>query len=255
MTTAKGNESRDGCALFVLNFRTTAVFARSRKPAARNLYSLARSSENVMRTRGRKNSGDERGAKGTFSIRPKTFIFFDKTTRTQRFEVKAHADGNMPSEEAASLMAIQCVLHEQTPQDFIVMVPVGGELPIGLGRLARRLMEEACGAMQPDVLLSPRQHEVLREVLQDQTNKEIAVKLQIGVRTVKFHVSALLAKFGVADRGRLAKKTRELMSAGALPDKLTFFQSAAQTILRKLQVRNSRKGPLRFNALQKQLDG
>ena len=45
------------------------------------------------------------------------------------------------------------------------------------------------------------------------------------------------------------------MSAGALPDKLTFFQSAAQTILRKLQVRNSRKGPLRFNALQKQLDG
>jgi DNA-binding CsgD family transcriptional regulator len=203
--------------------------------------------------RGRKDT-HYRGVKETFCVHPKTFIFFDKTTRTQRFEVKAHADGSMPAQEAASLLAMQCVMHGQTPQDFAVVVPIGGDLPNGLGRRARRLIE-ACVAMHSDVLLSQRQHEVLRLLLQDLANKEIAVELRIGVRTVKFHVSALLAKFGVADRGCLGEKTRELMTAGTLPAKLTFVQQAPQKGPGEPRVRNSRESPLRLNVLQKQSSG
>src|SRR5580704_3548367 len=68
--------------------------------------------------RGRKDSRSDRGAMRTFPVHPKTFVFFDKASRIQRFEVKAQADGSMPVQEAASLLAMQCVLHGQMPKDF-----------------------------------------------------------------------------------------------------------------------------------------
>ncbi len=49
--------------------------------------------------------------------------------------------------------------------------------------------------------LSHRQAEVLAGIIQNLTNKEIAAKLNISERTVKYHVSALLNKFDV--RGRI----------------------------------------------------
>lgn len=48
--------------------------------------------------------------------------------------------------------------------------------------------------------LSRREREVLDALLENLSNKEIASKLQISERTVKFHVSSLLAKFGVRRR-------------------------------------------------------
>jgi DNA-binding CsgD family transcriptional regulator len=44
---------------------------------------------------------------------------------------------------------------------------------------------------------------VLDALLENQANKEIANKLNISERTVKFHVSNLLAKFGVQRRNDL----------------------------------------------------
>jgi NarL family two-component system response regulator LiaR len=51
--------------------------------------------------------------------------------------------------------------------------------------------------------LSPREQEVLDAVLQNLSNKEIANKLNISERTVKFHVSHLLEKFCVRRRADL----------------------------------------------------
>jgi len=192
--------------------------------------------------------------KRNFSVHPKAFIFFDKNTRTQRFEVKAQADGGMPAQEAASLLAMHCVMRGQSPQDFGVMVSVGVDLLTGLVDRARKLMD-ACVAIHTDVRRSQRQYEVLRGVLQGLTNKEIASQLQIGVRTVKFHVSGLLAKFGVADRQALAKQTRELMSTGAPPAALAFFQAAAPKPVSQPPVRNSRESPLRLDVLRQQYNG
>jgi DNA-binding NarL/FixJ family response regulator len=51
--------------------------------------------------------------------------------------------------------------------------------------------------------LSPREQEVLSGLLENLANKEVADRLHISERTVKFHVSNLLAKFGVRRRADL----------------------------------------------------
>lgn len=51
--------------------------------------------------------------------------------------------------------------------------------------------------------LSHRETQVLELLLDNQSNKEIAVKLHISERTVKFHVSNVLTKFGVHRRADL----------------------------------------------------
>jgi NarL family two-component system response regulator LiaR len=48
--------------------------------------------------------------------------------------------------------------------------------------------------------LSRREEEVLELLLESLSNKEIASRLQISSRTAKFHVSNLLAKYGVESR-------------------------------------------------------
>jgi DNA-binding NarL/FixJ family response regulator len=51
--------------------------------------------------------------------------------------------------------------------------------------------------------LSKREQEVLDALLENLANKEIASKFNISERTVKFHVSNLLSKFGVRRRADL----------------------------------------------------
>ncbi len=51
--------------------------------------------------------------------------------------------------------------------------------------------------------LSTREMQVLDLLLANQSNKEIAAKLRIAERTVKFHVSNVLTKFGVQRRADL----------------------------------------------------
>jgi DNA-binding NarL/FixJ family response regulator len=51
--------------------------------------------------------------------------------------------------------------------------------------------------------LSRREQEVLDTLLENLANKEIASKFNISERTVKFHVSNLLSKFGVRRRADL----------------------------------------------------
>lgn len=51
--------------------------------------------------------------------------------------------------------------------------------------------------------LSRREQEALNSLLENLSNKEIAERLHISERTVKFHVSNLLAKFGVRRRADL----------------------------------------------------
>lgn len=51
--------------------------------------------------------------------------------------------------------------------------------------------------------LSRREHDVLNVLLENLANKEVADRLHISERTVKFHVSNLLSKFGVRRRADL----------------------------------------------------
>jgi two-component system nitrate/nitrite response regulator NarL len=65
------------------------------------------------------------------------------------------------------------------------------------GSPSRRLKVDAAAD------LSRREQEVLSSLLENLANKEIGSKLNISERTVKFHVSNLLSKFGVRRRADL----------------------------------------------------
>lgn len=54
-----------------------------------------------------------------------------------------------------------------------------------------------------EVALTPRESEVLEDLLRNLSNKEIAKRRQLTSRTVKFHVSNVLAKYGVKRRADL----------------------------------------------------
>jgi two-component system, NarL family, response regulator LiaR len=64
-------------------------------------------------------------------------------------------------------------------------------------RLMRRVADPAVQATE---LLTPREREVLRLVVEGFANKQIARRLLITEKTVKTHVSSILQKLGVADR-------------------------------------------------------
>jgi DNA-binding CsgD family transcriptional regulator len=162
---------------------------------------------------GKRNLTSIHGSDRELAIHPKAFVFFDKKTGVLRFEVKANADGSMPVDHVTSLLAAQCVMRGQTPKDFGVVVAATENLLGGVGTRADKLIRD-CQMFRAQVPPTKREREILHEVLQNRTNKEIAAKVNLSVRTVKFHISALLAKFGVANRMGLMQKTVDLLSEG-----------------------------------------
>jgi DNA-binding NarL/FixJ family response regulator len=72
-----------------------------------------------------------------------------------------------------------------------------------LSRFLDVLLAKAPPPPVPHTILSRREQDVLELLLQNLANKEIAGRLNISERTVKFHVSNLLAKFSVQRRADL----------------------------------------------------
>jgi DNA-binding CsgD family transcriptional regulator len=70
--------------------------------------------------------------------------------------------------------------------------------------------------MFPDLPLSKREKEVLQLVLQGKSNKQIALSLDISVRTVEFHLKNIYAKFQVSSRIELILKLGEAAKSGEL---------------------------------------
>ncbi|MEV4468453.1 AAA family ATPase [Nonomuraea sp. NPDC049504] len=78
-----------------------------------------------------------------------------------------------------------------------------------LGRRARIGGSDEATDAQP-LGLTARELEVLREVTNGRSNREIAEELVISIKTVSVHVSNILAKLGVATRGEAAATAHRL---------------------------------------------
>jgi DNA-binding CsgD family transcriptional regulator len=138
-------------------------------------------------------------------VRPGAYVFCERVSGAIRFQVEADSLGMLPIEQAASLLAMHCLVRGQAPCDYTVLVVPRGSLLDPVGQRAAELLEAGRSA-GCDVRLSPRERDVLECVVRNLANKEIASRLNISERTVKFHVSALLAKFKVRDRVSLMRE-------------------------------------------------
>jgi DNA-binding CsgD family transcriptional regulator len=138
------------------------------------------------------------------AIAREKYFFYEKSTGVAHFHVEANDEGRLPVEQAAGLLAMHCMVRNQTPADYVVMVAVEPAHIAGLDEKARKLLE-AGRAVKSHVKLTRREEEVLNGVTRSLANKEIAATLNLSERTVKFHVSSLLAKFQVRGRMELVR--------------------------------------------------
>ena len=112
---------------------------------------------------------------------------------------------------------MHCMVRGQSPADYMIMVPAA---PENLNRLAERAHKilEAGNSVKNAVRLTRREEEVLDGILRSLANKEIANELNLSERTVKFHVSSLLAKFKVRSRMELMREaSRHSVKSAAAP--------------------------------------
>ena len=133
------------------------------------------------------------------------FFFHEKTTGVSHFHVEAQPDGSFPVDQAAGLLAMHCMVRGQLPSDYVVMVPAHPNLMVDLNQKAEMLLQAGHSVSGP-IKLTRREEETLGGIMRSQSNKEIAATLNLSERTVKFHVSSLLSKFGVRGRMELVRE-------------------------------------------------
>jgi len=143
------------------------------------------------------------------------FFFYEKNTGVAHFNVGAGPDGRFPVDQAAGLLAMHCMVRGQLTSDYVVMVQAEEELLEGLNEKADKLLE-AGKSVRGQVKLTRREEEVLCGLMKSLANKEIAANLNLSERTVKFHVSSLLAKFHVRGRMELVREASR-QTVGAMP--------------------------------------
>lgn len=134
-----------------------------------------------------------------------TYFFFDKTSRIAHFQLESAADGSLPVDQAAAMLAMHCVVRKQAPDEYTIMTSV--ETHPDLLEKTKHLIDVG-NSVRGGTHLTRREEEVLKGVLASQANKEIGISLNVSERTVKFHVSSLLAKFNVRGRMELAAVCR-----------------------------------------------
>jgi DNA-binding CsgD family transcriptional regulator len=158
-------------------------------------------------------------------VHPQSYVYCERSSGAVRFRVEAESDGSLAVEKAAGLLAMHCLVRGQAPEDYELLVVSRESMHHLVAERAQQLLE-AGRALGAGVKVSRREQEVLDDILQHRTNKEIARNLNVSERTVKFHVSSLLAKFGVTDRMAL---TREVQ-LGRTPSNYQLTETAPQNL-------------------------
>jgi DNA-binding NarL/FixJ family response regulator len=117
-----------------------------------------------------------------------------------RFIVLTTYDGDEDIYRALKAGARAYVLKGMTKEELVSVIRAvhagRSHIPPAIAnRLAERMGTEN---------LTPREFEVLEQIVRGCSNKEIALALSVGEATVKTHINSLLGKLGVTDRTQAA---------------------------------------------------
>lgn len=123
----------------------------------------------------------------------KIIVFTDNACPATCLEVmNAGVDGFIlkDSETGELISAIETIL---AGQGFI-------SVPMAPGVSHERELEKERNQQLASLALSSRENQVARELLHGASNKEIAIKLNISYKTVKFYMNQIIRKFAVRNR-------------------------------------------------------
>ena len=120
---------------------------------------------------------------------------------TQAILLLSDDDRSIPVLRALAPRGWGVVSPDAPPAELAAAVVAAAQGLVVLPRsLTERLIEEPAAAEELSEPLTAREHEVLQLLSRGLSNKMIARDLHISEHTVKFHVSSVYAKLGVASR-------------------------------------------------------
>ena len=117
-----------------------------------------------------------------------------------RFVVLTTYDGDEDIYRALKSGAKAYLLKGMTSEELISTIR---EVAAGRSHIPAAIAERLAERMGTEDL-TPREADVLEQIVQGKSNKEIATELDISEATVKTHINSLLSKLGVTDRTQAA---------------------------------------------------
>jgi len=123
-----------------------------------------------------------------------------KETPQARFIVLTTYDGDEDIYRAIQAGAKAYLLKGMSSDELIAAIRAVHAGKSHIPQVVAEKLAERIGAEE----LTPREVNVLQQIVEGMTNKEIGVQLKISETTVKTHVNNLLAKLGVTDRTQAA---------------------------------------------------
>jgi two-component system NarL family response regulator len=121
-------------------------------------------------------------------------------TQNARFIVLTTYDGDEDIYRALQAGARAYLLKGMTSEELIATIR---KVHAGNSHIPAAIAEKLAERMGLEEL-TPREFDVLEQIVHGKSNKEIATELKISETTVKTHVNALLGKLGVTDRTQAA---------------------------------------------------
>jgi DNA-binding NarL/FixJ family response regulator len=117
-----------------------------------------------------------------------------------RFIVLTTYDGDEDIYRALKAGARAYLLKGMTSEDLISTIRAVHEGKSHIPAAIAEKLAERMGAEE----LTPRELDVLEQIVRGKSNKEIGVELDVSEATVKTHINSLLGKLGVTDRTQAA---------------------------------------------------
>ncbi len=121
-------------------------------------------------------------------------------TPNARFVVLTTYDGDEDIYRALKSGAKAYLLKGMTSEELITTIR---EVAAGKSHIPAAIAERLAERMGTEGL-TPREADVLEQIVHGKSNKEIATELDISEATVKTHINSLLSKLGVTDRTQAA---------------------------------------------------